>query len=370
MTTQSVRKDGSGMFTRRHFLSTTIAGASMATVGTFLAACAPQAVPSPEATASALEPTVGAPEATVSTSETGACCSKPQKDNYKIVWIQYMPHTVQNAWGVGIEAVTSIQGNVEYQLLDGQAKPDVQISLFDTVINEGVDVIIAAPTDSVALGPSFTKAREAGIPVMTLNTDCVAPHALHLEMNHYGGAVAIGEKMGEMMGGEGNVVIVNGTLGIAIRDDRNNGFLEGLGKYPDIEVIADQIADWDRKKAYDVFSAIMAANDKIDGVFGVNDSMALGAVDAAKDAGRLDEMVIFGDDGELDAIESIEKGELTGTQFSDVYKQGWFGGVTAMSWAFGGVSGMSFGDYTAVIRMPYLIMTQENAHTIPPEQRY
>ena len=92
--------------------------------------------------------------------------------------------------------------------------------------------------------------------------------------------------------------------------------------HPGIEIVADQVADWDRKKAQDVLTTILAAHPDLGGVYGVNDSMALGAVDVAKEKGLLGKIVIFGNDGETGALESIEAGELTGTQYTDVYQQG------------------------------------------------
>src|SRR5581483_260503 len=204
------------------------------------------------------------------------------KDSYKMVFIQFMPHTVPAAWSKGIEDVLKVQANVDYQLLDGQAKVDTQITLMDTAINQAVDAIFLQPVDSVAVGPSIKKAKDAGIPVITLNIDSTEPHAAHVEMNHYYGAIDIGKKMGEMLGGKGNVVILNAPPGIIIRDQRTNGFKDGLKNYPNIKIVADQAADWDRKKAQDVLSALMAANKDIQGVYGVNDSMALGAVDVLK----------------------------------------------------------------------------------------
>src|SRR5690606_15681501 len=164
------------------------------------------------------------------------------------------------------------------------------------------NAIFLQPVDSVALGPSIAAARDAGIPVITLNIDAVEPHAVHVEMNHYFGAVAIGQTMGEMMGGRGKVAILNAPPGIIIRDQRTHGCLEGLRAYPDIDVVADQSADWDRRKAQGGLSAILAANPDITGVYGVNDSMALGAVDVAKANGTLDQMIIFGNDGEVAAL--------------------------------------------------------------------
>src|ERR1700688_3138898 len=67
--------------------------------------------------------------------------------NLKMAFIQFMPHTVPAAWSKGIEDVLSKQGNIDYQLLDGQAKVEVQISLMDTQINDGANVIFLQPVD-------------------------------------------------------------------------------------------------------------------------------------------------------------------------------------------------------------------------------
>ena len=72
-------------------------------------------------------------------------------------------------------------------------------------------------------------------------------------MNHYYGAMDIAKIMGEDMQGKGKVAILNAPPGIIIRDQRTNGFVDGLKKYhPEIKIVADQVADWERKKAQDV----------------------------------------------------------------------------------------------------------------------
>src|SRR5271167_2757144 len=278
----------------------------------------------------------------------------------KMAFIQFMPHTVPAAWSKGIEDVLSKQGNIDYQLLDGQAKVEVQISLMDTQINDGANVIFLQPVDSVAIGPSIAKAKRAGIPVITLNIDAVEDHAAHVEMSHYAGAMDIAKSMGEAMGGKGKVVIINAPPGIIIRDQRTNGFVDGLKKnHPGIEVVADQVADWDRKKAQDVLHTILAAHPDLGGVYGVNDSMALGAVDVAKEKGLIGKLVIFGNDGEVAALESIEAGELTGTQYTDVYQQGRLAAGAAAVLATDGVPATAFSHQSHLL-MPYVIATKDN----------
>lgn len=337
--------DQSTGLTRRSFLTGTAAGVSALALGSM-----------------GLAPNVAV-----------AAAPRPQaapKDSYKMVFIQIQPHTVSTAWGQGIKEVADVQGNVTFEVLDGQNKADTQISLMDTAISQAVDAIFLQPIDSVGLAPSIIKAKEAGIPVITLNIDATEPHAAHVEMNHYYGAIEIAKAMGELMGGKGEVAILNAPPGIVIRDLRTNGFVDGLkANYPDIKIVADQVADWSRKKAQEVLTAVLAAKPNITGVYGVNDSMALGAVDVAKSKGILKKMVIFGNDGEKDALESIEKGELTGTQYTDVWQQGRFAAALAIGMATGGVSAQAFGAQGHLL-MPYLIATKDTVKSILPQQRW
>ena len=288
----------------------------------------------------------------------------------KMAFIQWQPHTVPAAWSKGIEEVLKEQQTIQYKLLDGQNKVEVQVSLMDTLINEGTSVIFLQPIDSVALAPSINKATRAGTSVVTLNIDATAPHAAHVEMSHYYGAMEIARVMGEKMGGKGEVAILNAPPGIIIRDQRTNGFVDGLKKHhPNIKVVADQVADWSRKKAQDVLSTILAARPNLGGVYGVNDSMALGAVDVAKEKGLLGKLVIFGNDGEKDALDSIEKGELTGTQYTDVFQQGRFAAAAATVLAGGQVHATAFKKQSRIL-MPFVIATRENVRQIQPSQRW
>ena len=291
-------------------------------------------------------------------------------ERVKMAFLQIQPHTVSAGWSKGIEEVLSTQQTVDYTQLDGQNKVEVQVSLMDTLINNGTKVIFLQPSDSVALAPSIKKAKRKGIIVITLNIDATEAHAAHVEMNHYYGAMEIAKVMGDKLGGKGDVAILNAPPGIVIRDQRTNGFVDGLKKYhPDIRVVADQVADWSRKKAQDVLSTILAANPNLAGVYGVNDSMALGAVDVAKEKGILDKMVIFGNDGEKDALASIEAGELSGTQYTDVFQQGRFAAAAATVLTSGLVNASAFGQQGKLL-MPFVIATKETVGQIQPSQRW
>jgi ribose transport system substrate-binding protein len=304
------------------------------------------------------------------TGQIGVPAARAQDTRYKMAFIQWQPHTVPAAWSKGIEEVLGPQQVIDYELLDGQNKVEVQVSLVETLVSQGASVIFLQPIDSVALAPSIAKAKRAGVSVITLNIDATEPHAAHVEMNHYYGAMDIAKAMGDAMGGKGKVAILNAPPGIIIRDQRTNGFVEGMKQHhPGVEIVADQVADWDRKKAQDVLNTILAAHPDLGGAYGVNDSMALGAVDVAKEKGLLGKFVVFGNDGETAALESIEAGELTGTQYTDVYQQGRLAAAAATVIATGGVSATSFGQQSRLL-MPYVIATKDNVGSIQKSQRW
>lgn len=359
---------------RRSFIARSAVGLAAAAGGaTLLAACGDDepATTAPATTAAAAPPPDEPGEDdTVTLTQDAGCAPLTAKDSFDMRFIQFTAHTVPAAWSQGIEEVLREQQVVSYELLDGQADAATQVSLMDAAIADGADVIFLQPVDSVGIGPSIRKAAEAGIPVITLNIDSTELHAAHVEMNHYYGAREIARAMGDAMGGTGKVAILNAPPGIIIRDLRTDGFVDGIAEHhPNIEIVADQVADWSRAVAQDVFTSILAANSDLGGAYGVNDSMALGAVDVAKEQGILDQLVVFGNDGETAAIESIEAGELTGTQYTDVFQQGRFAASAALQLATARVNPGAIGAQGHIL-MPFTIVTSANAGDILPAQRW
>ena len=118
-----------------------------------------------------------------------------------------------------------------------------------------------------------------------------------------------------------------------------------------------------------MLNTILTANPDLGGVYGVNDSMALGAVDVAKEKGLLASWSIFGNDGETGALEAIEAGELTGTQYTDVYQQGRLAAAAATVLATGVVPATAFGQQGHLL-MPYVIATKDTVGSIQASQRW
>ena len=91
----------------------------------------------------------------LATGKLGIAEARAEGTRFKMAFIQWQPHTVPAAWSKGIEEVLKPQQVIDYELLDGQNKVEVQVSLVETLINQGASVIFLQPIDSVALAPSI-----------------------------------------------------------------------------------------------------------------------------------------------------------------------------------------------------------------------
>ena len=116
--------------------------------------------------------------------------------------------------------------------------------------------------------------------------------------------------------GKAEIVELTLTPGSSVARDRAAGFKEGLAKYPGMKIIASQTGDASRAKGQAVMqNLIQSMGRRITAVYAHNDEMALGAIQALKDAGRKPgtDVIIASIDGERAALEAIERGELAVT---------------------------------------------------------
>jgi ribose transport system substrate-binding protein len=101
---------------------------------------------------------------------------------------------------------------------------------------------------------------------------------------------------------------------------RSKGFHSVTDNYPNIKMLAQQSADFDRNKAMEVMESLLQAHPNLDGVFCGNDAMAMGAYQALLGAGKANQVKVFGFDGADDVVAAIKAGKIaaTGMQFPQV----------------------------------------------------
>ena len=183
--------------------------------------------------------------------------------------------------------------------------PTKQTELFDSAIadNAGADATIEA----------VKKAKDAGIPTFLIdreiNEDGVA--ISQIVANNYQGAKAIAEVWVEAMGEEGKYAELLGKESDTNAGVRSSAFHEVIDQYPDLEMVAQQTANWEKTEAFDKTEAILQANPELDGIICGNDTMLEGAVAACEAAGK--NIPVIGVDGSDEAAALIKDGKATGT---------------------------------------------------------
>lgn len=287
---------------------------AMSLVGTFfMLAAAGCSSSQPVPTAAAVETTVAA-DATEKADEEKTTVSANDGEK-KIIGVAQCHLNTPSRVAVKTEMEQAIQEkglNWEIILTDGQNNSAKQTSDVEDLIQRGVDCIIMAPVQSEPLAPVAKKVLDAGIPLILIDrmisTDDYTTFA--------GGdnkliGVKAAEYIGEKLGGKGKVAMIEGTLGASATNDRAEGFLETLKeKYPDMELIADLSADYKRDQCMKVMEDLLQANEELDAVFCHSDNMALGALQAMEAAGRTQDIICIGADGQKEAFDKIIEGKL------------------------------------------------------------
>ena len=196
-----------------------------------------------------------------------------------------------------------------YELIITSADWDLgkQISQMEDFISRKVDAIIVCPVDSKGINFGVNQANQAGIPVFTADIAAEGSNVVaHIASDNFRGGQLAGEYLAKLLNGKGNIAIIDQPA-ITSVIDRVAGFREAISKYPDIKVVADVNGEGVRDKALIVTTDVLQANPELDGIFGINDDSALGALGAVNQLDRK-EIVIIGYDATPPAVDAILSG--------------------------------------------------------------
>ena len=212
---------------------------------------------------------------------------------------------------------------VELIVVDAERSALKQVEQVENFINQQVDAIILNPCEYEASSPAILKAKQAGIPIINVNSSTKEkPDAWVGSDDKESAAMAI-DFLANKLNNKGNIVIIQGYLGQAAQLDRDQGAKDALKKYPNIKVIATQTGEWDRAKAMSLMENwIQLHGQNIQGVFAQNDEMGLGALQALLDRNLKGKVVVVSVDGIDDAKKSVQMKKLDATIIQDADLQG------------------------------------------------
>jgi ribose transport system substrate-binding protein len=228
----------------------------------------------------------------------------------------------QTTYDQSFKEAVEANDSVEAVVLDAGGDVARQIAQIEDLIQQQVQAIIIWPTNGEAVIPAVRKAKNAGIPVIVTNSN-IAEAGFDFVKSFSGpDNITQGSRSAEIMCDKfkemgiettAQVVQISGQPGYTTAIERQKGFDDRLPEVcPDVTVLETQPGDWNREKSQKVMEAFLVKYDKIDGVYAGDDNMGVGALNAAKAAGR--EGIIFvGATNFAVGFEAMEKGEYWGS---------------------------------------------------------
>ena len=226
--------------------------------------------------------------------------------------------TLNNPWFVVLaESAAERARELGYEatIFDSQNNSAKEAEHFDNVIAMGYDAILFNPTDADGSVLNVKRAKDAEIPTFCMDREINARDAAVTQLlsDNFTGCVKLGQYFVRQMNKKGNYVEILGLVGDNNTWNRSNGFHSVVDEFPELKMVAQQSADFDRNKAMDVMETIMQANPDIDAVFCGNDAVAMGAYQAVLAAGKASHIKVFGFDGADDAVLGIAQGKIAAT---------------------------------------------------------
>jgi len=207
--------------------------------------------------------------------------------------------------------------DVEIEYVDAKMDSNTQLAQVENFISEGVDVLVVNPVDRDSTNPISDKAKAAGIPIVSFNNNFQNQNDIECSVDSdlkQSGILEI-EYLAKKVNYKGNVAIIMGTMGEDGQRLRTQAFHEVIDKYPDMKIVAEQTAQWNRAKGKALMESWLESSKDINVVACENDEMAIGALTAIEEAGKLGKIAVGGIDATPDALDYLKRGKLAVTVF-------------------------------------------------------
>ena len=204
--------------------------------------------------------------------------------------------------------------NVTCIVTEGNGEPSVEIANIESLIQRKPDVLIASSLSGTAVYPAYEELNKAKIPLIINNSGIPDDSAKNIKYTSFispddwQNGRLLGQYMADRLKGKGSLIVIEGVAESSNYEHRLGGFMEIINKYPDMHIVGKQSGAWIRAPAMKAAVDLLQANPKIDGIYAMNDEMAMGVLAALRSAGREKEVVMVSVDGQKDLVQQIEKG--------------------------------------------------------------
>lgn len=256
----------------------------------------------------------------------------PVTAHYKFAWIMpdmFNPFWVYMRQGAEKAAVElkakGIQVDIQQMAPIQTFNVEEQVAIFENAIQMKVDAIGICVIDQTAVISQVNKAVAAGIPVAALSTDIPnSDRTVYAGQDNAVVAQTVAKIAIDKQGGKGNYIILSGIPGNFISEQRDTGYKAAITA-AGATLLDIQPAEFNRAKGLSIMENMLTKYPagQIQGVFTVNDEVALGAMEAVQAAGRGAEIMIIGIDGNEDAANAVKAGTMLATAADDPWMKGY-----------------------------------------------
>src|SRR5213594_4013641 len=204
-----------------------------------------------------------------------------------------------------------------------------QIQVVEGFTSQGVDGMVLAPLDDRALARPVEEAKTAGVPTIIIDSALQSNSIVSFVAtdNRRGGVLAA-DRLGELLGGKGKVILLRYAEGSASTTDREEGFLSEMKqKFPGIELIStDQYAGATRDTAKRSSENLLNRfGDDVQGIFTPNESSTAGMLSALQDIGKAGKAIFVGFDTSQMFIDAMRAKQLQGIVVQNPFNMGYLG---------------------------------------------
>jgi ribose transport system substrate-binding protein len=237
------------------------------------------------------------------------------------VFTKNFTNPAYEAFRIGADKVAQASGarTVHYV----PKKPDdvgEQKAFVEQVLKDRPDIVIFIPVDDVAMVDSVKRLNDAKIPIVLAANPLPGQFVAYVGADDYEIGYREAKYLFDKMGGKGEIVVIEGTPAAPTNRERLRGYKRAFAETPAVEVLTSGVGNYQQPDAKRVMAKFLDEHAQIDAVLSANDSMALGALEALKEANRT--AIVIGINGILPAIKQIESGGMLATVDFNMFKIG------------------------------------------------
>lgn len=242
------------------------------------------------------------------------------KDEYRVAYIARAQADSFAAWLANeMKAEAGNYDDITLEVFDGQADDEIENKMIENAIANKFDAVIIQANNADAQLPYIQQAIDAGIVTITTNPRVEGlTGGNSVDADPYKQGAVVAQLALEEIPENANVVVLNGPAGNFHSTARREAWeAEFFEKRPDVKIVAEDIANWNKDEAMTLMEDWSLANPDVDAIISMNDNMASGALEAVKGKGGFDGILAYGVDGTPEAVLLIEAGTMTATSLQN-----------------------------------------------------